>query len=221
MEGRDCTPDGLRERKKRQTRVALGWAAIRLSVERGYQNVRIEDIAAAANVSVRTFRNYFSSKAEAIAYRNTERAVQIAAELRARPVGEPIWPAISNAVLARFTLSREPDGQGSGDDAPDPHWRQGVALLLTDPALQAEISRVGAAAQRELTAAVAARTGTDADRDMYPRLVAASVGGAITAATSRWLRDDPPVPLADLLRDALRQIAAGLPDPGSADTTMT
>ena len=35
---------GLRERKKRETRAALSWAAIRLTVERGYDNVRIEDI---------------------------------------------------------------------------------------------------------------------------------------------------------------------------------
>lgn len=126
-------------------------------------------------------------------------------------------------MLARFALGQEPDdqGSGSGDEAPDPHWRQGIALLLTDPALQGEISRVGAVAQRELAAAVAARTGTDPDRDMYPQLVASSVSGAITAAMSRWLRHDPPASIADLLRDALRQIAEGLPEPGSAGTPMT
>jgi AcrR family transcriptional regulator len=77
--------EGLRERKKQETRIALSWAAVRLTVERGLANVRIEDIAAEAGVSLRTFRNYFSSKAEAIAAREVDRSLAIAAELRARP----------------------------------------------------------------------------------------------------------------------------------------
>jgi hypothetical protein len=57
------------------------------------------------------------------------------------------------------------------------------------------------------------RTGTNADRDLYPWLVAAAIGAAIRVANERWLHADPPVPLAPLLRDALSQIAAGLPPP--------
>ena len=53
---------GLRERKKLATRVALGQGAWRLVMERGYDKVRVEDIAAAAGVSVRTFSNYFANK---------------------------------------------------------------------------------------------------------------------------------------------------------------
>ena len=37
--------EGLRERKKRETRIALSWAAIRLVVDRGYSNVRIEGMS--------------------------------------------------------------------------------------------------------------------------------------------------------------------------------
>ena len=71
----DGARDGLRERKKRQTRIALSWAAIRLTVERGLDNVRVEDIAAEVGVSPRTFNNYFSSKGEAIAARHLERSL--------------------------------------------------------------------------------------------------------------------------------------------------
>jgi len=57
------------------------------------------------------------------------------------------------------------------------------------------------------------RTGTDTDRDLYPWLVAAAISAAIRVANEQWLRADPPVPLRPLLRDALSQLAAGLPPP--------
>src|ERR1700730_17662225 len=59
-------PHGLRARKKLATRQALGAAAMRLAIEHGLENVLVEDIAAAADVSPRTFNNYFASKYEAI-----------------------------------------------------------------------------------------------------------------------------------------------------------
>lgn len=55
---------GLRQRKKVQTREAIIACASRLFRERGYEASRIEDIAEAANLSVATFYNYFSSKAD-------------------------------------------------------------------------------------------------------------------------------------------------------------
>jgi hypothetical protein len=64
--GQTHCPPGLRERKKIATRQALGLAAMRLAIERGLDNVLVEDIAEAAGVSTRTFNNYFASKYEAI-----------------------------------------------------------------------------------------------------------------------------------------------------------
>ncbi len=87
---------GLRERKKEATRAALSWAAVRLTVEHGWSGVKVEDIAAAVGVSPRTYNNYFSSKAEAIAFRYLERALGLAAELRAGPPDEPLWEAITH-----------------------------------------------------------------------------------------------------------------------------
>src|SRR6266851_5637749 len=93
---------GLRERKKLAARRALGSAAFRLAMERGLENVTIEDITAEADVSLRTFGNYFSSKYEAICALGTDRAQRIGAELLARPAHEPLWEAICAAISAHY-----------------------------------------------------------------------------------------------------------------------
>lgn len=193
----------LRERKKHQTQETLSWAALRLAVDRGLAEVLVPDIAAAAGVSPRTFNNYFSSKYEAIAWRHLDRVGRVAELLRARPVEEALWDALRTSVMGVLDVS----------EPPDPAWLKGVRLMLSEPELQGEILKAEALAERALAAAIAERTGTDVERDLYPLLVAAAVGAASSVASQRWLRSDPAVPIGVPLRDALDQLAAGLPEP--------
>jgi AcrR family transcriptional regulator len=55
-------PAGLRERKKQRTRAVLIDAAIDLCLRMGYEQTTVEQIAAAAEVSPRTFSRYFATK---------------------------------------------------------------------------------------------------------------------------------------------------------------
>lgn len=57
---------GLRERKRIATRRAIQLAALELASERGIDQVTVDEISHAANVSPRTFFNYFPSKETAI-----------------------------------------------------------------------------------------------------------------------------------------------------------
>ncbi|GIE78890.1 TetR family transcriptional regulator [Actinoplanes philippinensis] len=200
---------GLRERKKAETRAALGWAAIHLTAERGYDNVRVEDIAEAAGVSPRTFNNYFSSKAEAIASRHLDRSLRTATALRQRPTDEPLWTALTAAALEQFTRGPEVDAMPT---PAHPHWATGIRAMLAEPALEGERLRATAIAETELVAAIADRTGTH-PTDMYPRLVAAAATAAISVAMQHYLDNPTPTPIQNLITDAFTQIAAGLPTP--------
>jgi MftR C-terminal domain len=62
-------------------------------------------------------------------------------------------------------------------------------------------------------ARLAERTGTDVDRDLYPRLVAAAIVSAVHVALDYWLDSPGTSTLRSTLSDALQQVAAGLPAP--------
>ena len=58
--------EGLRARKQRETREAIHRAAVRFALAAGPDNVTVADISAEANVSSRTFFNYFPGKEDAM-----------------------------------------------------------------------------------------------------------------------------------------------------------
>ena len=64
---RNAAPRGLRERKKLRTRATLIDAAAELCLTQGYDNTTVDQIAAAADVSPRTFSRYFPTKVSVVA----------------------------------------------------------------------------------------------------------------------------------------------------------
>jgi AcrR family transcriptional regulator len=199
--GQTHCPPGLRERKKIATRQALGLAAMRLAIERGLDNVLVEDIAEAAGVSTRTFNNYFASKYEAICALGFDRAMRIGAALRGRPAGEPLWDAITTAVMSEY---------GTADRIPGEDWIAGIRLVTSTPALRGEYLKVQAMTQYSLAEAIAMRTGASPARNMFPRILAAAVTAAVQAAMDRWLHSEPPIALAPVIRSSLKQLADGM-----------
>ena len=57
-------PEGLRERKRRDTLQRIAQTGLELFIAKGYEATTLDDIAAAADISRRTFFHYFKSKDE-------------------------------------------------------------------------------------------------------------------------------------------------------------
>jgi AcrR family transcriptional regulator len=199
---------GLRQRKRRETRATLSLAAIRLCMQRGWDNVTVDDIAEAANVSPRTLRNYFSTKAEAVAAGHLERMLRIADDLRARPANERLWTAIINSVAAQF----ESPGQKREKVQEAKRWMEQIRFVLTEPAIHGEALKASAVAQVELAKVIADRTGATSVNDLYPQVAAAVVTSVVGTVMDRWLRDGPSGSIVPLMRKAFDLVAAGLPE---------
>lgn len=200
---------GLRERKKADTRRALSDAALRLAFERGLENVTREDVATMAGVSLRTFTNYFSGKYEALAYRQTERLRRSVALLRERPADEPLWAAITHAVLEPLEADF---GDVYGDENRAPSRRELVEVrkLLMQPQVRNSVPQH---LFDEFLHVIAERTGTDPERDLYPRLVMSVVRAVGDAAADAYAQADPPVAITALIRSGFAAVEAGLPEP--------
>jgi AcrR family transcriptional regulator len=201
------SPPGLRERKKQATRKALREAALRLALERGPDDVRVDDIAEAAGVSPRTYNNYFSSREQAIVAAVTaEREARVAAAVAARPASVPLADAIVEAIVEQYT---DPGG----------HDPAALLLITTQPALRAAYLGTAAEIEHPLTAVIAQRLGETGQQ--AARVLAASVAAAVRIALGQWVQPAhgasatsglvvPYGSLPDLLRAALAPLAPAL-----------
>ncbi|WP_432864750.1 TetR/AcrR family transcriptional regulator [Microbispora rosea] len=182
----------LRARNKQATREAIGRAALRLAIERGPHGlalVRVHDIATAAGVSPRTYNNYFSSREEAICAFQADQSRRAGRALRSRPAGEPLDQAVTAAVIGLYTDS-EPD-------------KAGLRMIMMTPELEGEALKAFSMAEGPLAEAIAARTGTDLARDVYPAVMAAAVTGAVRVAGRHWLAPGNTESFAAVLRRTL------------------
>lgn len=184
-----------RERRKLATRQQLSRAALRLAVERGPAHVRVEDIAAEADVALRTFHNHFASKEEAIMSVGVERAAAISDALGHRPAGESLVDALA------MVFAQEYGFDGDLDD----RWLAGVRLAMSSAGLRGEYLKTLESSEQALAVAIARRIGVPAD-DLGPRVLAAAVSGAVRVAIAYWLDHRPANGLPSILRSAIRSV---------------
>ena len=166
------SPAGLREQKKAETREAISLAAVRLTAERGLDSVTVDDIAEAARVARRTFRNYFPNKESAILH-----AVEVFVQhyvdfLVRRGADEPILVSLEKAAVALVESPHAVDRVLTVRRLS----RENPALRVRWAASHSELSL------SPLTAAIAERTETDPCVDVYPRVVTQAAWGVLVSA---------------------------------------
>lgn len=201
---------GLRERKKLATRRALCDAALKLALDDGIATLTPERIAEEVHVSPRTFRNYFSSKEEAIVAGLQDRAHEVADDLRRRPADEPIWDSLRAVLMPSLETGM-----------PGHDLMNLLGLIRCHHALLAEHLAGFEDLSRQLAEAIAERTGTDADRDVYPRLLADTSGIALKTSLDLWATGATGRGLADIFGEALDLLSRGLPRPAPVHTHAT
>jgi AcrR family transcriptional regulator len=194
---------GLRERKKQATRLALHEAALRLAAERGLDAVSVDEIADRADVSPRTFFNYFPSKVDAILGLDPDEPRRQADAFLARPADESALQAL-RAVTRAQAVEMAEDME---------LWPLRLKVIDAHPALIANLAAAFGEAEGILAGAIAERTGTRAGVDVHPTLLAGVAGVAMRASLHRWLASDFSASLPDLVDEAWDVLAAGLPAP--------
>ncbi|MFL1376482.1 MULTISPECIES: TetR/AcrR family transcriptional regulator [unclassified Nocardiopsis] len=192
---------GLRERKKERTRLRIHEAALRLVVEHGLDAVTVEEIAAGAEVSRRTFSNYFAGKEDACLYGDTAHMEEFLTTLRARPAHESAWTALRATVRAVYAAR---------DLSPDREWAQSTRLALKHPALLGR----RLAGQRGFLHEM---TGLLGDRALpagmsRPGLLASVFVSALLHGLHEWTQEGTG-PLDEVVDAVLDEVGAAFADP--------
>jgi AcrR family transcriptional regulator len=202
-------PVSLRERKKLATRRLLRRAALQLVAERGLQNVTVEDIAEAADVSPRTFFNYFPSKEAVLFGGDPERAAELREGVATGAPGEPALAALC-AVLIRDSEAMADELQSLGGDPAE--WLRRMKVARTDPHVRAAHAASMAMLERALAEGVAARIGADQETDPYPGILAAAAVSVVRACLTFWAGTGGATPLSQLIDQAFKALGDGLPE---------
>src|SRR3979409_1637082 len=106
--------EGRRERKRRQTRERIEQAAMALFLKRGFDGTTIEDITEAADVSKRSFFDYFPSKEEVVFAWQDSFADSLAAAVAERPADEPLVKVVEEALTSAIMAALDPQSLALG-----------------------------------------------------------------------------------------------------------
>ena len=191
--------EGLRERKRRETRALIAGTAMGLFMRRGFDAVSVAEIAAAAGVAEKTVYNYFPVKAAMFFDEADNVLAELLAAVRYRTAGQSAVDAVGTFIAGRgeWAAGRRP-AQPTG------RFRQ---LIAGSTALQAQQRLMFAAFETALADVLAEETGAGRGA-AEPFVAAVALVGVIRAAFEA--SPSGPAPDRDMATSALRLLADGL-----------
>ncbi|MCK0208050.1 TetR/AcrR family transcriptional regulator [Starkeya koreensis] len=191
-------PEGLRERKRRQTRQRIAEAALRLFLEKGFDETTLDEIAVAADISRRTVFHYFESKdAILLAWQSGTEEI-FRASLAVAPSDRAPIDVVRDALLTMVSKFEN---------------REAVAidrLLRSTEALRARKQASYGRQEEELFAALAQKWPAPEKR-VRLRVVAMMGIGAMRIAAEAWSAEQGARPLETYVREAFAALAERTP----------
>jgi AcrR family transcriptional regulator len=191
-------PSTLFERRRDFVASEISEVAMQLFADRGFDAVTVDEIAAAAGMSARTFFRYFATKDDVVLQYGRRLHERLVAAIVARPEHEGAVTALRNAYL-------ETSATPVGD-------REAVALrnrvLVEAPILRGRAHDEASAPQGPLVVALAARMGVGPS-DVRPVMLAAAATAVAGVAFEQWVRAGGRGDPAARVRDALDLVIVG------------
>jgi len=173
--------------------------ALRMFVERGFDETTVDDLAVVVGVSRRSFFRYFGSKEDVVLGFLDDMGAAICTALAARPVEEPPWVALRRALTQI--------GTAYGTDAD--RILALHRLIYETPSLRARHLDKQDRWHRLLSRELAARLGVDATKDLTPRVLAAVALAALDVAIAAWTETQGRTSMTELLDSAFSAVNGG------------
>jgi AcrR family transcriptional regulator len=187
-------PEGLRQRKRRETRARIVDAALKLFLARGYDATTVDEIAEAAGISKRSFFDYFPTKEDVVAAWQDGFGEALAAAVAARPPGEPAVKAVEAALIEVVADAAAHPGAFAVDD-----------LIQTTPALKAREHLKYVRLEETLAAALLARE--PAAAEAFPaRLLAMLIAGGMRLTAERGRAAGQPAAIGDFVQGVFDEV---------------
>ena len=189
---------GLRERKKLKTKAAIQKEAMRLFLEKGFDETTVEDIADAVEISPSTFFNYFPSKEDVVFEDELDPLILTAFDSQ---------PADAHPIHRLRMAMRTVFSQLTPDQ--DKMMRERMQLLATTPELRGAMLSQFTSIVDQIAHLLGPRMGRKRD-DFLVHNIAGAVLGVMLAAMNELI-DNPKADLLKVTDDALAHLEAGLP----------
>jgi AcrR family transcriptional regulator len=196
--------EGRRERKRRQTRERIEAAARALFLERGFDGTTIEDITEAADVSKRSFFDYFPSKEEVVFAWQDKFADELADAVAAQPKDASIVAVIEGALSSLVLIASS-----------DPQRLAIGALIRDTPVLRARDQLKYAKLEKKLTDALRARFGGGEEERLRLGLLSAIVVSTLRIGGECWNERPQELSLQEFAHRMFEQLWTTLADLGA------
>jgi len=188
---------GTRAIARAAVRAELSQAAFELTRQRGFENITVDDMAAAAGVSRSTFLRYFGTKEEAVLTAFDAHADWVADALRARPADEDDWTALRRALGAVIPY----------------YLRDRVSALAITRLVQASPALSGRQREKQhgwrpaLTRALAERAHLSGPVPLALTVKVAAALDCLNIAVEHWSASDGELDLVELLDEGFVALA--------------